>query len=266
MPRSMRRLMVVILTGTSVLVVAALGLVITGQAAAVVTNGVSMNPVYYKGDLVVIAKRSSYEIGEIVAYHRPGHSGVVLHRIVGGNSNGYVFQGDNNGSIDPTQPLLSQMAGIAVMHIPQGGLWLDRVTSPAALGVIGFLLLATGGTAASTRRRRRRRTVSQHAARSPQPSRRSLTGLPRWATTPAAAAGVVGVLGVTPRRLRLDHVDRASRCGRRDVHQRLEPIDDLLLHRRSAGVSSVRRHHGHCAPAGLPQPHRRDRGGVLLPR
>ena len=51
-----------------------------------VTDGISMEPLYHTGDLVVIAPASSYHVGEIVAYHGDldGHM-VVLHRIVGGN-------------------------------------------------------------------------------------------------------------------------------------------------------------------------------------
>jgi signal peptidase I len=195
-PNPLRRLRVVVLIGTFGLVAGALALGFSGQFATVVTHGVSMNPLYYEGDLVVVAERPSYHIGQPVAYHRPGHSDVVLHRIVGGDASGYIFQGDNNPAPDPTNPPHEQLAGAAVLHVPQGGVWLDRLTSPTTLAFLAFGLLATGGTAVSRRRRQRRRTVSQHAARTSQRNGRSLSGLPHWATTIAAAAGVVGVLGL----------------------------------------------------------------------
>ena len=57
--------------------------VATGRVGYVTTNGVSMNPVYYQGDLVVVARADSYKIGQIVAYRLPAKHLVVLHRITG---------------------------------------------------------------------------------------------------------------------------------------------------------------------------------------
>jgi len=39
----------------------------------VVTNGVSMRPLYHSGDLVVVARKNSYQVGDIAAYrYGPG--------------------------------------------------------------------------------------------------------------------------------------------------------------------------------------------------
>src|SRR5664280_1181700 len=133
--------------------------VATGRVGYVTTNGVSMNPVYYQGDLVVVARADSYKIGQIVAYRLPAKHLVVLHRIIGGDASGYIVKGDNNQSTDPTRPAGDQLIGRAVLHIAHGGIWFDRVTSPTALGILAFLLLAGGGGAVQTRRRRRRGTM-----------------------------------------------------------------------------------------------------------
>jgi len=121
MPRSLQRLLgaVVVVVGT--LAVLAAGAVATGQAAFVVTHGVSMNPVYYQGDLVIVARKPSYQVGQIVAYQLPTRHLVVLHRIIGGDASGYVFKGDNNQSIDAAKPPASQLIGRAVLHIPHAG-------------------------------------------------------------------------------------------------------------------------------------------------
>src|SRR5688572_27228731 len=68
----------------------------TDRMSYVVTHGVSMQPVYYAGDFVLLVKADSYEVGQIAAYHGAGGRVEVLHRIIGGNSDtGYILKGDN---------------------------------------------------------------------------------------------------------------------------------------------------------------------------
>jgi signal peptidase I len=139
----------------AILVMAAIGawVILSGQVSYVVTYGVSMNPVYYQNDLVLVVKKDSYQVGQIVAYHgtQPGQK--VLHRIVGGDAtSGFIFKGDNNQSIDPVRPAGDRLIGRAFLHVPKGGLLLGPLLSPTGLGMIGFLLF--GGTAAGARNRR----------------------------------------------------------------------------------------------------------------
>ncbi|MEU8237924.1 signal peptidase I [Actinoplanes missouriensis] len=138
----------------AILVMAAIGVwaASTGAVSYVITNGVSMNPVYYQGDLVFVIKRDSYQVGQIAAYHGPG--GVkVLHRIIDGDAEtGFVFKGDNNESIDVDKPRADELIGEAALHVPQGGKWLGPLISPTSLGVLGFLFV--GGSAAKIRSRR----------------------------------------------------------------------------------------------------------------
>jgi signal peptidase len=63
---------------------------------------------------------------------------VVLHRIIGGDAGGFVFNGDNNLSTDPTRPTQKELLGRAVLHIPAGCLWLERVASPTALSIYAW--------------------------------------------------------------------------------------------------------------------------------
>ena len=189
-----RSISLAVLTAVSLLVALAGALLVSGTAAAVVTHGVSMKPVYTEGDLVVVARSASYAVGDIVAYRLPEDRSVVLHRIVGGDAAGFTIKGDNNGSIDPYAPGAGQIMGREALHIPQGGVWLERVTSPPALAIITFLLLASGGTAAKTWRRRNRRssTMSQHATRR-RPSAGTRNLPPRLQLLGAVAL----ILGVT---------------------------------------------------------------------
>ncbi|WP_250002044.1 DUF5305 family protein [Actinoplanes sp. M2I2] len=126
---------------------------VTGSVSYVVTSGVSMNPVYYQNDLVIVASEDSYQIGQIAAYHgsQPGQK--ILHRIVGGDAvGGFILKGDNNASIDPLRPLAADMIGRPVLHVPKGGVWLKPLLSPTSLGMIGFLIISGGATATATRR------------------------------------------------------------------------------------------------------------------
>jgi signal peptidase I len=138
----------------AILVMAAIGAwaIGTDRVSYVVTNGVSMNPVYYAGDLVIIIKADSYETGQIAAYHGSRTGLKVLHRIIGGNAEtGYIFKGDNNPQLDLQHPTADQMIGRAVLHIPKGGYWLSPLFGPTGLGMLGFLFV--GGTAAKRTRR-----------------------------------------------------------------------------------------------------------------
>ena len=135
--RTWRRAAGVVLAGVVAFVVTAFA---TGRIGYVDTNGDSMEPLYHTGDLVLVARADQYHTGEIVAYHggTDGHL-VVLHRIVGGNANGFVIKGDNNRSVDPTHPRASQIIGQAVLRIPRIG---GVIGSPITHVVLLLALLA----------------------------------------------------------------------------------------------------------------------------
>jgi signal peptidase I len=138
----------------AILAMAAIGAwaVMTERISYVVTDGVSMNPVYYQGDLVFVVKADSYHVGQIAAYHGSSPGLKVLHRIIRGDAaTGFTFKGDNNESIDPLKPTADKLIGHAVLHIPKGGIWLSPLLGPNGLGMLGFLLVSG---AATTRTRR----------------------------------------------------------------------------------------------------------------
>jgi signal peptidase I len=183
---------------------AALGvLLVSGQVTVVVTHGVSMNPVYYQGDLVVVARADSYSVGDIVAYHVHGGSEIALHRIIGGDASGFTIKGDNNQSTDVDHPGAGQIIGQAILHVSQGGTVLKTLTSPPALALAVFALLG-GSTTALTRRRRRRaqrrNSMSRHLETGTPSRQRPLAALLQrpfraWTATAAAALGLSAALG-----------------------------------------------------------------------
>ncbi|MCH9817132.1 MAG: signal peptidase I [Actinomycetia bacterium] len=134
-----------------------------GPATYVTTFGISMEPGINAGDLVIAKAAETYEIGETVAYPSEILGGqTVLHRIVDETPEGFVTQGDNNDWEDRDRPTTDEIYGKQWLHIPQGGVWLNRLAQPAAVGGIVFLLLIWSILAvqpAHRPRRLRRRTL-----------------------------------------------------------------------------------------------------------
>lgn len=186
----MRRILTTVATALLAAIVAVLAWAgVTDQVAYVVTNGISMQPLYHADDLVVLARQDSYRVGDIVAY--PAKGMIVLHRIVDGDAAGWVTKGDNNGSIDPPRPTSAELLGRAVVHVPQGGAWLRRAYSAPALAAAAFLILI--GTGQTVRQRRRRRRIAMTKPAVPAGLRAALpTGLPtpRLRTAGGAIAGL----------------------------------------------------------------------------
>jgi signal peptidase I len=168
----------------------------SGQAAVVITHGISMNPVYYEGDLVVVARAPTYQVGDIAAYDFPDKDEVALHRIIDGDSSAFVLQGDNNESVDPIQPSGEEIVGRAVLHIPQGGVWLRTLTSPPVLGVLAFGLITAGGAATTRKQRKRRKAAMAEHSSSSSAVHQYLGFLPAPLKAPAALGAGSAVVGV----------------------------------------------------------------------
>ncbi|WP_433297712.1 DUF5305 family protein [Actinoplanes sp. CA-030573] len=173
----------------------------TNRVSYVVTQGISMNPVYYEGDLVIVVKANSYKVGEIAAYHGSSPGLKVLHRIVGGDPiNGYVFKGDNNSSADVAEPTGDKLIGRALLHVPKGGIWLRPLLSPTGLGMLGFLVFGSTVATARTKREiprgRRRKKVRAMArgANTWEAVRAVLETVRRMPPLSQAAAGLILVV------------------------------------------------------------------------
>lgn len=174
-----------------------------GQTTYVSTHGISMEPGFHAGDLAVLRPADAYSAGDIVAYRSDLLDTTVMHRIVAVDNGYYSFKGDNNSWLDPEEPSLDKLVGKLAFQIPQGGIWLDRLTSPPVLGIIAFALIASGGTAAATRKKRRNRraTVSRHL--SERPAKRapgaglSISSLSPSLRIAAGTAAVAAFLGAS---------------------------------------------------------------------
>lgn len=107
-----------------------------GIGSAVVLSG-SMEPDISVGDLLVVSKRESYEVGDVVVYQ----SGkiAVTHRIVSISENEVITRGDaNNTEDEPITP--GQIKGEVTLIIPYMGFAVNAIKTP--IGTICIIALA----------------------------------------------------------------------------------------------------------------------------
>ncbi|UJP40953.1 signal peptidase I [Cellulomonas palmilytica] len=105
-------------------------------------NGHSMEPTYHTGDIVV-SRCGEPQVGDVIVYAPASEGGArIIHRVIGGDADGWVVRGDNNSFTDPFEPAGDEVLGVAQLHVPKVGLALRFVTNTYVwLGVL-FLALA----------------------------------------------------------------------------------------------------------------------------
>ncbi|HET8738514.1 MAG TPA: signal peptidase I [Acidimicrobiia bacterium] len=115
-----------------------------GRMGLVMVAGHSMEPTYQLGD-AVIAWRQPVEIGDIILYRipegSPGEGKTVIHRVIGGDGNGWVTQGDNTARPDMWHPSNLDVLGVAQMKLPLGGEVLAVVRSWWFIAAMGGLAM-----------------------------------------------------------------------------------------------------------------------------
>lgn len=128
-----------------------------GTTAYVLVSGDSMEPTMHSGDLAVLRRQPSYQRGDIVAFRVPrgevGAGQVVIHRVVGGNADGYRLLGDNKAHEDPWQPAQGDVLGRRVLLVPRAGQAVQTIANPLGLGVMAGLLAAIVVAMPSSRKR-----------------------------------------------------------------------------------------------------------------
>src|ERR1700735_3978116 len=132
-----------------------------GTTTYSVTDGISMNPLLYKGDFAVVRAQSSYHVGEVVLYQNQVLHKPVLHRIFKIQNGNYFFKGDNNDFVDPGYATRSELVGALWFHIPHAGAVFGWFGVPAHASLLAGLaalavVLAGAKTAKGGQRRRRR--------------------------------------------------------------------------------------------------------------
>ena len=133
-----------------------------GQAAYVIVNGNSMEPLYHRGDLVIIRAQADYQVGDIVTYRHPD-IGPVIHRIIGRDVERFIFKGDHNDFIDPYRPIRSELIGTSWIYLPSAGTILTQLRMPLNMAILaavaGVIIMApslSSGNQPKARKRGRR--------------------------------------------------------------------------------------------------------------
>jgi len=130
-----------------------------GKVAYVIVNGISMEPGYHLGDLTIMRKAATYEVGDVVTYRDAEMKAFVIHRIIGVDQDQYVLQGDNNSWIDAYRPTNEEIIGRLWIYIPKLGKmfkWLHAPLNMAlTIGLLGGVLMASMMIKPSPRGRRK---------------------------------------------------------------------------------------------------------------
>ncbi len=105
-----------------------------GATSIVVVSGISMEPEYRTGDLV-IARVMEPSQGDVVVYSTD-QGARIMHRIVGGDESGWITRGDNNAYEDPFSPTSDDIEGVAVISYPSIGRASALLLSPIVWAVV----------------------------------------------------------------------------------------------------------------------------------
>lgn len=118
---------------------------IGGKASYVIIQGHSMEPTFHAGDLALVSKASSYQIGDIVTYWDDSMAAYTIHRIIDIKQDRFILKGDNNSWIDPVYPGQEEIIGKLWIHLPRLGKMMEWLRSPVnfalVMGLSGGLLM-----------------------------------------------------------------------------------------------------------------------------
>jgi len=131
---------VLLFTGLAAIWIAFAPRMVGGQASYVVVNGISMEPGFHRGDLVIVRTAATYQAGDIVTYRNAELNAFVIHRIIGIEGDHYVFKGDNNSWIDTYRPTRAELIGKLWIHIPKLGKTMQWLRLPINMGLTTGLL------------------------------------------------------------------------------------------------------------------------------
>ncbi|MEN9934699.1 MAG: hypothetical protein RLZZ387_1278 [Chloroflexota bacterium] len=131
-----------------------------GPVTYVITRGISMEPLFKQGDLVLLRSASTYQLGDVVGFRSP-QIGLVVHRIAGLEAGRFVTKGDNNAVEDFYRPEQADMVGVLWFHAPGLGTTIEQLDARLVLGIavaiVGGLILYEWSAASGGGRHRRRR-------------------------------------------------------------------------------------------------------------
>ena len=117
-----------------------------GQAAYVIVAGNSMEPDFHLGDLVIVRKAVTYQVGDIVTYNNVEMDRDVFHRIIGVEGDRYIIKGDHNTWTDSYRPSREELVGKLWIHLPGIGKVFEWMRVPINMaimaGIAGAIVVA----------------------------------------------------------------------------------------------------------------------------
>ena len=113
-----------------------------GQVSYIMVNGISMEPNYHTGDLVIVRKADTYQVGDVVAYHDAEMGQYVIHRIIATKQEQFELKGDNNSWIDAYHPTHDEVVGKQWIHAPKIGIAMQWLRMPINMS---FTIILLGG-------------------------------------------------------------------------------------------------------------------------
>lgn len=118
-----------------------------GSVTYVIVDGNSMEAKFHRGDLILLRKAATYEVGDAVTYQNAEMGRYVFHRIIDLNLDRFVLQGDNNAWLDSYQPTQEEIVGKLWMHLPRVGKAVEWLRLPInmalAVGLLGGSLMSS---------------------------------------------------------------------------------------------------------------------------
>lgn len=119
-----------------------------GPFTYVFVRGNSMEPALHGQDLVLLRSRSSYDVGDVVAYRHPD-LGNVLHRIVANEHGRFTLKGDNRPDTDSYEPTREDVIGAMWVAVPGATPVIEVLQSPRSAvllaAAVGALMVGNRG-------------------------------------------------------------------------------------------------------------------------
>lgn len=104
-----------------------------------VVSSESMEPVFYKGDLIITSTQKTYSTGEIITYKKDFTNFTITHRIVELIDGNFKTKGDNNEHIDDWEVSTEEIRGKVIQIIPQIGWIVEFSRSFAGIIFLGII-------------------------------------------------------------------------------------------------------------------------------
>lgn len=111
-----------------------------GPVTYVIVDGNSMEPGFYRGDLVLVRSEPAYGAGDAVVYRDAKLGSFVFHRILRMELDRFVLKGDNNSWLDSYQPRRDEIVGKLWIHVPKLGKGIEWARVPLHASMIAAVL------------------------------------------------------------------------------------------------------------------------------